>query len=58
MATTPPPQPDDEVEPDADDYIPMTGGVPDGHAMAAQRNADSMNAMQQAFRQAINSVAY
>lgn len=54
-------------EPDADD-MPMTGGVPDGHAQAAQRNAvpdgharaaqrnaDTMDAMQQNFRQAVNS---
>lgn len=56
-------------EPDADDTMgqdttmaedgdmPMTGGVPDGHAQAAARNADSMNSMQQNFRQRMGKSA-
>jgi hypothetical protein len=43
-------------EPDADD-MPMTGGVPDGHAQAARRNADSMNSMQTTMRRRLGKTA-
>jgi hypothetical protein len=51
MAKPTPPEADGLTEPDADDMPMTTGGAPDGHYQATQRNAGSMDAMQQTFRQ-------
>lgn len=56
----PPDEPDTMGMPDEPDMTggDMAGGVPDGHAQAAQRNAASMMGMQQKMRQQLGKPGY